>query len=568
MMLRNTRRLTFAFALLLVILLSACACSVVGNDSDNGTSYDDDEPSKFTLNVVIQNGYGESTQEIEHLYYNDEDLKSAIDACSLGSAEYGYHTYGYFTERDGGGMPAFDAEGKITEEYKNYILANKPESVTIYYHREPMDATLTLICDEEERVYNVKMFETVDLAELYVPEKLGYKFLGWTAYYDQTITVDELDPVYYARFEPLKITTKLCDPVEEQSDYFYIDYGSTYTANYKEHSGYNFVGYFSKENGEGTQYTDKNGNSLAPWSILNEKDDYETAIHIPLYAHYIPAEKYTVRVNNDGLKNSFTVTYMDAYQQAEGRAPVERSTSATLKLQYITPRDIPEGCYFAGWYTDKKFSHKFDFSQPVTSDLTLYPRFEKYPDKVIGSLSYNNCETYVTANGSDTVARKYVVAEDTTADISISASAVPEKKTIYVSIYNSTKGKYILSGALTNADLIISISDTALSVGDELTLSVTGEGDPQSVRFMFYGFTEPVGTYAVLPEYFEYDVTNGNSYQLDVFPKYGYEFQGYYTKPNGEGTKVTDENGKSIVAYDFESDIKLYPYYKEKKVAS
>ena len=101
-----------------------------------------------------------------------------------------------------------------------------------------------------------------------------------------------------------------------------------------------------------------------------------------------------------------------------------------------------------------------------------------------------------------------------------------------------------------------------------LTLSVTGEGDPQSVRFMFYGFTEPVGTYAVLPEYFEYDVTNGNSYQLDVFPKYGYEFQGYYTKPNGEGTKVTDENGKSIVAYDFESDIKLYPYYKEKKVAS
>lgn len=57
------------------------------------------------------------------------------------------------------------------------------------------------------------------------------------------------------------------------------------------------------------------------------------------------------------------------------------------------------------------------------------------------------------------------------------------------------------------------------------------------------------------------EVTYGDNYSLPVQKIKDFSFKGYYTKPNGEGTRLTDEQGNSIDAYLFARDITAYPYY-------
>ena len=50
--------------------------------------------------------------------------------------------------------------------------------------------------------------------------------------------------------------------------------------------------------------------------------------------------------------------------------------SATTK-----PADpTKEGCTFAGWYTDETLTNAYDFDTAVTSDLTLYAKWEVIPE--------------------------------------------------------------------------------------------------------------------------------------------------------------------------------------------
>lgn len=571
-----TKKSAFSIVLLLCISVFALiGCGIIGNDSENDGNFEGTTPPKLIITVVEETEHGDSSHEIEHFYYDDNALRSLLEELHLSGESYGYKLYGYFTERNRGGMCAFDSNGNITEEYKNYILQNKPESVTVYYRNEPMDAKLKLIYEGGEKVYDVKMFESFSAENLYMPEKHGYIFRGWKGSENGThgwmyVSVDHLETVYYAHFEPIKVKTEVfaTPQYNTSGNDVNIVYDSDYKLEYKEYDGYNFRGYFSEKDGCGTQFTDKDGNSLQPWSLLNDPDVYGHRVEI--YAYYAPAERYKVYVSSEGLHVSYTVTYMDAYQQAEGRDSVTRSATNGKRLEYITPHDIPEGMYFAGWYEDKKFTKKFDFSKPVNADITLYPSFKKYPSGVSGSIGcgVGHSETYLTANRAAETKRRYVVMEDAVSDIVISVSLTSASKIISASIYNSTQGRLIANGTLTKSDPSIIANDVELSAGDILILSVSGEGDPESVKFMFNGFTEPKGSYAEVPEYFEFTVTQGNSYKIRVFGKSYYEFVGYYTLPNGEGVRLTDEKGNSIGPYDLGNDATFYPYYVKEEDTS
>ena len=50
-------------------------------------------------------------------------------------------------------------------------------------------------------------------------------------------------------------------------------------------------------------------------------------------------------------------------------------------------------------------------------------------------------------------------------------------------------------------------------------------------------------------------------FTIDPQTRNGYSFPGYYTQPNGLGTKITDENGNSITVYNIEGDLTVYPYF-------
>lgn len=59
-------------------------------------------------------------------------------------------------------------------------------------------------------------------------------------------------------------------------------------------------------------------------------------------------------------------------------------------------------------------------------------------------------------------------------------------------------------------------------------------------------------------------VMDGETYVLDVMPRFGYDFIGYFDAAEG-GTKYTDENGASLAVYDVGKNIVLFPQYKAKE---
>ena len=59
----------------------------------------------------------------------------------------------------------------------------------------------------------------------------------------------------------------------------------------------------------------------------------------------------------------------------------------------------------------------------------------------------------------------------------------------------------------------------------------------------------------------DYEVELGLSYKLPVTQKLGYAFVGWYSSPNGEGTRYTDHNGNSINNWEETDDKKLYAHW-------
>ena len=56
-------------------------------------------------------------------------------------------------------------------------------------------------------------------------------------------------------------------------------------------------------------------------------------------------------------------------------------------------------------------------------------------------------------------------------------------------------------------------------------------------------------------------VTFNDEYVLPIKEIQDYEFIAYYTEKNGKGTKLTDENGKSIEIFTYKENISAYPHY-------
>ena len=74
------------------------------------------------------------------------------------------------------------------------------------------------------------------------------------------------------------------------------------------------------------------------------------------------ANRYTVSFNANGKD----ATMPDSQRVKEGKTATEPADKPQLK-----------GCTFGGWYTDEACTQAYDFSTPVTADLTLYAKWTK-----------------------------------------------------------------------------------------------------------------------------------------------------------------------------------------------
>lgn len=115
-----------------------------------------------------------------------------------------------------------------------------------------------------------------------------------------------------------------------------------------ERPGYIFAGWYTT--------ADFKENTLYKFGSMPITDD------IILYAkweEYRPTVSFKQSVLNDLIIDNVSVGYGDA--MAEPNVPV------------------CNGYTFIGWYADKDYSKPFDFSTPITTDITVYVKWEKNP---------------------------------------------------------------------------------------------------------------------------------------------------------------------------------------------
>ncbi len=113
---------------------------------------------------------------------------------------------------------------------------------------------------------------------------------------------------------------------------------------------------------------------------------------------YLTDKSYT------GFNNTIHTTYdtviSDIVTLSESRKAVNFDLNGANRLivnkneKVAQPTDITrDGYKFMGWYTDAEGTTKFDFNTPITTDITLYAKWEKIDEDNIGGENKN------TSNG-------------------------------------------------------------------------------------------------------------------------------------------------------------------------
>ncbi|NCA68345.1 MAG: hypothetical protein EOM87_09840, partial [Clostridia bacterium] len=185
------------------------------------------------------------------------------------------------------------------------------------------------------------------------------------------------------------------------------------------------------------------------------------------------------------------------------------------------------GYSFAGWYTDPQFNTPFDFTNPLTGDITLYAKWNPENHTVTILNSNENM-----GNVSDTSGVLYPYGSEAT------LTAIPSSGYSFLGWYDQTE---TLVSSSSNYIFTMPDSDITLTARwsvNEYTISLNPEGGI-------------IGSGSIDTEF-------GASFTLPVPTKTGYAFTGWYDGDNGTGIIYTSVNGVSVRNYDKPSDADFY----------
>lgn len=175
------------------------------------------------------------------------------------------------------------------------------------------------------------------------PTKTGYTFLGW-----------------YLNDQPYVWSTPVTSNITLVAKWQIINYTVTFNSNGGTAVNSQTVPHGSKATDPGS--ISKTGYTFNYWcsdSALNTRFDFNIPItsNITLYAKFT-INSYTVTFNTDGGSSvaSQTVNY---------GAKASRPANPTKT-----------GYNFVNWYTDVSYSTVFNFDNPITSNITVYAKFQ------------------------------------------------------------------------------------------------------------------------------------------------------------------------------------------------
>ena len=101
---------------------------------------------------------------------------------------------------------------------------------------------------------------------------------------------------------------------------------------------------------------------------------------------------YTVTFNTNGVSDISSQSVIDGEKAEKPEVPTKEETEKTL---YV----------FAGWFTDEEYTKEFDFDTAITSDTTVYAKWEEKPYYTV---------TFNTNGGSDVGSQKVLTGEKAT----------------------------------------------------------------------------------------------------------------------------------------------------------
>ena len=115
------------------------------------------------------------------------------------------------------------------------------------------------------------------------------------------------------------------------------------------------------------RYTYRNGYEFLGWYLNGVKYDFNT----PVTKKITLVAKWKKKDTVEPSKEIYIVDFDSNGGTEVDSQEVEKGNTA------YEPKDPTRKCYqFVGWYTDSSLTNKFDFSTPITKDMTLYAKWK------------------------------------------------------------------------------------------------------------------------------------------------------------------------------------------------
>ena len=257
--------------------------------------------------------------------------------------------------------------------------------------------------------------KTIDTDELTIPEVDGYTFGGWYADEKHTIDFNFSTPIthdtkVYAKWEKSKYTVQFVSDYGSFADQP-IEYGGTIDPDkltIPEVDGYTFGGWYA-----------------------DEKHTIEFDFTQPIQSNTTVYAKWTAK------------DYEVSFVTEHGKTPT--SQSVPYNGTATDPGELTEDGYtFIGWYADDARTKEFDFSTHITSNTTVYAKWEK---NAPNTYALNVSGAFVYVNGVDVTASTGDTTLPLEKDVSVRLVADPDRMPSGMVFDRWT----ILNGAL-NAD--------------------------------------------------------------------------------------------------------------------
>ena len=247
-------------------------------------------------------------------------------------------------------------EAKDITSTKTFTMPAANVTVNVTFKAKPVSYTVTFNTNGGKETIEAQTVESGNTATKPAdPTKDGNTFAGWfsdealTQSYDfSTLVTDNI--TLFAKWTPVPVS---------------------YTVTFNTNGGKETIDDQTVVSGNtATKPADptKDGNTFAGWfsdEALTQSYDFSTLVtdNITLFAKWTP-----VPVN-------YTVTFKTNGGKEEIKAQTVESGKTATK-----PADpTKDGNTFGGWFADEALTKAYDFSTPVTADITLYAKWTPIP---------------------------------------------------------------------------------------------------------------------------------------------------------------------------------------------